>query len=221
MKRRLNSPRRNTRAPKPIAPNPWRRGRRRSRHQDGADQAAGAATADRPDNCDARMVVGLFRDGENAERAYRSVSERGYGRESVNMVITDETCKLQFPGEPATGETETRPAEGAGIGAGIGGTIGGLAGSLAAAGASVAVPGLGVLIAGPIAATLAGIGAGGLAGGLIGALIGSGVPEEHVAEYESAVNNGGILLSVKPRSAADAEHFEKEWKAHNADHVRR
>ena len=167
------------------------------------------------------MVIGLFRDKEHAERAYRSMSDRGYDRNSVNLVVTDKACEMHFPAKTAPPELETLAAEGAGIGAGIGGTIGGLAASLAAAGSSLAIPGLGIVVAGPIAAVVAGIGAGGLAGGLIGALLGSGIPEEHVRQYETGVKNGGILLSVKPRSAADAEHFEREWETINADTLRR
>lgn len=139
------------RAPKPIAPNPWRRGRRRSHCRfEGTDQIAGTAGNGSGNGAGSPIVVGLFSDRENAERALRSVSERGYDRDSVNLVIN----------------------------------------------------------------------ADGMTDGLIGALIGSGIPEEQVADYESAVKNGGILLSVQPRSAADAEHFEKEWKAYSVDNVR-
>lgn len=174
-----------------------------------------------PAPADAPVVIGLFRDKETAERAYRSASDRGYDRNSVNLVITDQTRKMHFPAKAAPTEVETLAAEGTGLGAGIGGTIGGLAAALAAAGTSLAIPGLGIVFAGPIAAAIAGVGAGGITGGLLGALLGSGIPEAHLAEYETGVQNGGILLSVKPRSAADAEHFEKEWKTYNADAVRR
>ena len=167
------------------------------------------------------MVIGLFRDKEHAERAYRSMSERGYDCNSVNLVITDKTCRMHYSAKAAPTELATLAAEGAGVGAGIGGTIGGLAASLAAAASALAIPGLGIVFAGPIAGVVAGIGAGGVTSGLIGALLNSGIPEEHVRQYESGVQNGGILLSVKPRSAADAEHFEREWKTYDADTLRR
>nr|MBA3240445.1 hypothetical protein [Acidobacteriota bacterium] len=85
-------------------------------------------------------------------------------------------------------------------------------GAIAAIGTSVALPGLGLVIAGPLAAALAGAGAGGLTGGLVGALVGSGIPEEHAARYDEGVRNGGIYMGVNAREDADAEHFETEWK---------
>ena len=42
------------------------------------------------------MLTGLFRDREGAERAYQSVSDRGYGRDDVNVVMSDETRKRHF-----------------------------------------------------------------------------------------------------------------------------
>ena len=46
--------------------------------------------------------------------------------------------------------------------------------------ASVALPGIGLVIAGPLAAAAAGAGAGAAGGGLLGALIGWNMPEERV-----------------------------------------
>jgi hypothetical protein len=102
--------------------------------------------------------------------------------------------------------------EGAGTGAAIGGTVGATLAAIAAIGTTLALPGLGLLIAGPIAAGLAGAGAGGATGGLIGALIGAGIPEERVKRYEEGIKNGGIMMGVTPRSDDDAAYFEDEWK---------
>jgi hypothetical protein len=71
-----------------------------------------------------------------------------------------------------------------------------------------------------LAAALAGGGAGAAGGGLIGALVGWNIPEERVKHYETGIKQGGILMGVKPRSAADAAHFEQEWKR-NGEHVYR
>ena len=92
---------------------------------------------------------------------------------------------------------------------------------MAAVGTSVAIPGLGLVVAGPIAAALAGAGAGAAGGGLLGALIGWGIPEERVKHYEEGVKNGGILLGVRPRSEEDADYFEREWKSYNGEQVHR
>lgn len=61
------------------------------------------------------------------------------------------------------------------------------------------------LVAGPLAAALAGLGAGGAAGGIVGALVGAGIPEARAKRYEQRLNNGGILLGVRPRP----EHRER------------
>lgn len=172
---------------------------------------------------ESRMVTGLFRDRDSAERAYDSVTERGYGRDDVNLLMSDETRKTYFPSDgtaPAT-ELGNKAAEGAGIGGAIGGTVGAIAAALAAVGTSIAIPGLGLIVAGPIAAALAGAGAGGLTGGLVGALIGWGMPEERVKRYEAGIKEGGIVLGVTPRSDNDAKHFENEWKRHRAEDVYR
>jgi len=168
------------------------------------------------------MLTGLFKDRDSAERAYNSLSERGYDKKDVNLVMSDETRKQHFSGD-SSAETElgSKAAEGAGIGGAIGGTIGAIAAAIAAVGTSIVVPGLGLVVAGPLAAALAGAGAGGVTGGLLGALIGWGIPEERVAHYENGIKNGGILMGVKPRSTDDAQYLEEQWKAHRGEHVYR
>lgn len=167
-----------------------------------------------------RMVTGLFRDRESAERAYGSLGTRGYSKDDVNLVMSDDTRKKYFS-DDADGDLDTKAWEGAGKGAAIGGTVGATLAALAAIGTTVALPGIGLLIAGPIAAGLAGAGAGGLTGGLVGALIGSGIPEDRAKEYERGVNEGGILMGVNARSDEDAEYFESEWRNNRGEQVYR
>lgn len=161
-----------------------------------------------------RPVTGLFEDRDSAERAYQSAVARGYGTSDVDLVMSDDTRTRHF-GDTAT-ETElgTKAAKGAGIGGAIGGTAGAIAAAVAAVGTSIAIPGLGLVIAGPIAAALAGAGAGGAAGGLVGALIGYGIPEERVKLYDEGIRRGGILMGVRPRSEDDAAYFENEWRGY-------
>jgi len=168
------------------------------------------------------MVTGLFRDRESAERAYSTLAERGYSQDDVNLVMSDETRKKHFSGSDAQStELGSKAAEGAGIGGAIGGTLGAIAAAVAAVGTSIVLPGAGLVVAGPLAAALAGGGAGAATGGLLGALIGSGIPEERVKHYESGINEGGILMGVRPRSSDDAEYFESRWKEHRGEHVYR
>jgi len=168
------------------------------------------------------MVTGMFRDRDSAERAYQSVTGRGYSNDDVSLLMSDETRNKHFPSDRA-GDTElgSKALEGTGAGAAIGCTVGGVLAALAAIGTSLVLPGLGLVIAGPLAAGLAGAGAGGLTGGLIGALVGSGIPEEHAKTYESGIKQGGMVLGVNPRSDEDAEYFEREWKSNQGENVYR
>ena len=162
---------------------------------------------------DSRYVTGMFRDRDSAERAYQALSDRGYDRNDVNVVMSDETRQRHFSDpQGQTTELGSKAAEGAGIGGAIGGTLGAIAAALAAVGTSIALPGLGLVIAGPVAAALAGAGAGAATGGLVGALIGWGIPEERVKLYEEGVREGGILMGVKPRSDDDARHLQQTWR---------
>jgi hypothetical protein len=166
------------------------------------------------------MVTGLFRDRESAERAYGSLTSRGYSKDDVNLVMSDDTRKKHFS-DDSDSELDTKAWEGAGKGAAIGGTVGATLAAIAAIGTSIALPGIGLLIAGPLAAGIAGAGAGGLTGGLIGALIGSGIPEDRAKEYEKGINEGGILMGVNTRTDEDAEYLENDWRTNRGEHVYR
>lgn len=164
-----------------------------------------------------RMLTGMFTDRESTENAYQTLHERGYTKDDINLVMSDETRKKHF----SKGETEvgTKAMEGAGAGSAIGGVVGAAVGIIAAIGTSLVIPGLGLIIAGPLAAGLAGAGAGGVTGGLIGALVGSGIPEERARLYESGVKDGKIVMGVHPRNDEDAEYFQTDWNSKKAEEI--
>ena len=167
------------------------------------------------------LVTGLFPDRSSAEAAYEAASERGYAKEDLNLVMSDETRARHFSETAVETELGNKAAEGAGIGGAIGGTLGAIAAAVAAVGTTLALPGLGLVIAGPLAAAIAGAGAGAAGGGLIGALIGWSIPEARVKDYEEGLKNGGILMAVRARDEGDAAHLETRWKASNGQHVYR
>ena len=168
-----------------------------------------------------RLVTGMFRDRESAERAYGSLTSRGYSDNDVNLLMSDETRKKHFTDDGRETELGNKALEGAGTGAAIGGGVGATLAAIAAIGTSVALPGLGLVVAGPLLAGLAGAGAGGATGGIIGALIGAGIPEERVKQYEEGVKEGGIVMGVNARNDEDAEYFENDWKTNRGEHVYR
>jgi len=168
------------------------------------------------------MVTGLFPDRRSAEHAYSAITSRGYAKDDINLVMSDQTRKAHFPNtDNVDTDLGNKAAEGAGVGGAIGGTLGAIAAAIAAVGTSLVIPGLGLVVAGPIVAALAGAGAGGVAGGLVGALVGWNMPEERVKLYKEGIDQGGILMGIRPRSAADAEYFEREWKAGQGQSVYR
>jgi hypothetical protein len=172
-----------------------------------------------------RTVHGLFRDRDNAERFYGSLSNRGYGKDDVNLLMSDETRNRYFGDKDDRTDNRTdlgdKAWEDAGKGAAIGAGTGATIAAIAAIGTTLAIPGLNLLVAGPLAAALAGAGAGGLTGGLIGALVGHGVPKERAEEYDRGIREGGIVMGVNARSDEDADYFENEFRTHRGEYVYR
>jgi hypothetical protein len=166
------------------------------------------------------IVTGIFGDSENAERAYQFALDRGYGKDDINVVMSDDTRKRYFAEDrPIETELARREAEGGELGGPKGGRIGLVIPIVAAVGAAIAIPGLGLVAAGPIATAIAAAGAAGAAAGIIGLLADWGIPEERVRHYEEGINAGGILLSLKPRSQADAREIGQLWESLGARHV--
>lgn len=169
---------------------------------------------------DLPLVTGLFPDRESAELGYGAVTSRGYNKNDVNLVMSDETRKTHFNSDVgATTELGNKAAEGAGVGSAIGGTIGAIAAAIAAVGTTLVLPGLGLVVAGPLAAAIAGAGAGAAGGGIIGALVGWGMPEERVKRYDEGVKKGGILMGVRPRNDEDAKYLQDSWKTSRASDI--
>ena len=165
------------------------------------------------------MTTAMFRDRASAEKAYDSLHRRGYSKDDVNLMMSDDTRKTHFGDGTADTDLGDKAMEGAGVGSAIGGTVGAVIAAIAAIGTSVALPGLGLVIAGPLAASLVGAGAGGLTGGLVGALVGSGIPEEHAAEYERGIKEGGIVMGVKHRNDDDRKYFQDEFRSSNGERI--
>jgi hypothetical protein len=170
-------------------------------------------------NAASKMVTGLFKDSESVERAYEIVSQRGYGTADINVVMSDETRRRYFSDDRQVNtELGQKVAEGGEMGGPMGGSIGTIIPALIAVGV-VALPGLGLVLAGPFAVALAAAGAAGLTVGLIGALSDWGIPEERAKQYETGIRDGGILMGVTPRSDEDARHFKQQWEAIGGQHV--
>lgn len=165
------------------------------------------------------LMTGLFPDRASAELGYNSLSDRGYTKDDVNLVMSEDTKKRHFTSGSTETELGSKAAEGAGVGGAIGGTVGAIAAAFVAVGTTVAIPGLGLFIAGPLAAAIAGAGAGAATGGLVGALVGWNMPEERVKQYDAGLRNGGILMGVRPKNDEDAKYLKSSWESNRAQDI--
>ena len=170
---------------------------------------------------DVYVVTGVFRDRDHAERAYEAAKDLGYDRDDVTLMMSKDSREKYFNADEADSELAdgNKALEGTGVGSAVGGTVGAVLGAIAAIGTSVALPGLGLLVAGPLAGALAGAGAGGLTGGLVGALVGAGIPEEHAETYERRIKEGALVLAVDTRTREEARKLEQAWVRIEGGHI--
>ena len=88
-----------------------------------------------------RLMTGMFRDRDSAERGYACLKSRGYTDKDVSLLMSNDTRNRYFPQDSETKtELGTKATEGAGIGAVAGGGLGALLLGLAAAGIAGAGP---------------------------------------------------------------------------------
>ncbi len=166
---------------------------------------------------DRNIITALFENKADAEKAYQELLDRDYTFNDIDVIMTEETREQHFGGKDVADRSVlgNKAAEGTGVGGAVGGAIGAIIGGIAAIGTSIALPGLGLVLAGPIVAALAGAGAGGAAGGLVGGLIGYGIPEKTALEYEMGLKEGGIVLGFRPKNATEAGEVVSVWDKNN------
>jgi hypothetical protein len=171
-----------------------------------------------------RMVVGVFRNRVDADRAFDRLLGIGYLESEVSVLMSDTTRANYYATAAGNRTREQKHAagshatEGLGVGGAIGTAVGAAIGAVLAIGTQIVLPGS-IVIAGPIAAALAGGGAGAVTGGLLGALVGFGIPEQNVKAYEEILRDGGVVLGVVPHSNDDASEIEKIFRDHNGENV--
>jgi uncharacterized protein YjbJ (UPF0337 family) len=170
------------------------------------------------------LVTGLYDSPDAAGKAYQDLTTRhGYKADDISVVMSNDTRKRHF-GDVKPGQEfkeGSKAAEGAGIGGGVGLGVGAALGALVAAATAIAIPGLGLVVAGPIAGAIAGAGAGGATGTLLGALIGAGIPESRAADYERGLKEGGILLGTRAKDESHATELERDFTGHGARNILR
>ncbi len=143
-----------------------------------------------------RTLTRLFDNHDDAVATVHALEAAGFGHEHVSVVANNADTRYN-----TTNGANVDDAGAAGTGATAGTIFGGGLGLLAGIG-SLAIPGVGpVVAAGWLVATLtgAGVGAaiGGGAGGMVGALTHAGVSEADAHVYAEGVRRGGSLVTVQ------------------------
>lgn len=166
-----------------------------------------------------KMITASFRNHSDAAAAMDWLNAHGYRSSDVNVLMTDATRRWYDENAEGKVDAGTHATEGMGVGGAIGTMVGAAVGAIAAIGTSIAIPGLGLVVAGPIMAALAGGGAGAVAGGVVGGLVGLGIPESNAKAYEVVLREGGVVLGVIPRTDNDDEAIREYFQEMRAENI--
>ena len=189
-------------------------------------------------------LYATFSDAALAEKAAGALLDYGVRKEDLTVVAHEthdarsRTDALDTDNDTTNGRAterdrtdlaakqgiSTTTPEDAGAGA-VKGTEIGLGIGILAGLASLLVPGVGLVLGGGALATAIGgaaltAGAGAVAGGVTGYLKEQGVPGEAVQHYQSAVDNGGAVLSLNiPSGDVDQTAAEQVLSKYAASNV--
>ena len=143
------------------------------------------------------VVTGVFRTRNDAENAANQLRSLGIAEKNIGVLAPGTSADRVEAGVPVTDTEE--PGMGKAMGAAVGGAMGAAGGAtLGLAVASLAVPGVGPIIAfGMVGAALLGV-VGAAAGSAVGDQaeeeLGEGIPHEDVYVYEDALRHGKSVL---------------------------
>ncbi len=135
-------------------------------------------------------VFGGFKTIHGAHAAAEQLGDAGVPHDSISVLVSDKSRA-----HLATVDKHTKAPEGAAAGGIAGGILGGLIAGLTTV-AALAMPGVGILAAGPVVAIFAGAGAGAATGGTIGGLVGLGMSQHEVKLYSDMLKSDGVLVVV-------------------------
>ena len=188
-----------------VAPNPWRRGRRRP-SGDGARENGGAGEPVKS------MMAGLFTDAKHAERAYQALFARGYRPDEVIVVIPESTWRALFQSESGLGPGGAKSAPETKYQTSAGEFPVPVAVSL-----SSSLTSKRVMAAGRIAALLSNASQRSGNEGLRSALVACGIPHRLARDCAAGIEDGKILLGVIPRNADDVVALGDEWASRQGE----
>jgi len=156
-------------------------------------------------------ISGVFQSRQDAEKAVNELRRAGIADQRIGLVTPGSDTSELETGLPVT-DTE-QPGMGRAMGAAVGGAMGAAGGAtLGLAVATLAVPGVGPVIAfGMVGAALLGI-VGATAGSAVGDTIenelGDGVPHEDIYLYEDALRHGDSVVIAYTETDDQADKAE-------------
>src|SRR5215210_4336288 len=159
-----------------------------------------------------QAVTGVFKSRETAEQAVSQLRSLGIREKEIGVLSPDSSPDSSMErletGVPVS-DTED-PGMGKAMGAAVGGAMGAAGGAtLGLAAASLAIPGVGPVIAfGMVGAALLGV-VGAAAGSAVGDTVeeelGEGIPHEDIYLYEDALRHGHSVLIVYAEEGDQAD----------------
>src|ERR1051325_1590737 len=161
---------------------------------------------------DMQAVTGLFKSHEQAENAIEQVRSLGIPENRIGIVRPGNAPERLEAGVPVSDTEE--PGMGRAMGAAVGGAMGAAGGATAGlAVASLAVPGIGPLLAfGMVGAALLGVvgaAAGSAVGNEVEEELGEGIPHEDVYLYEDTLRHGHTVLIAYAEEGEQADRAAK------------
>src|SRR5215204_1313831 len=154
-------------------------------------------------------VTGVFKSRDDAEKAVDQLRSLGIPEKKVGVLSPGSAPERLEAGVPVTDSED--PGMGKAMGAAVGGAMGAASGAtLGLAAASLAIPGVGPIIAfGMVGAALLGV-VGAAAGSAVGDTVeeelGEGIPHEDVYLYEDSLRHGRSVLIVYAEEGDQADN---------------
>ncbi|WP_392535123.1 histidine kinase [Nostoc sp. C117] len=147
-----------------------------------------------------KRAIGVFSHSRDAEVALTELRDAGFPMSRISLIAKNADGHGIAGVENRNVGVGNKADDGAKAGATTGGILGGLTGLLVGLG-TLAIPGVGPVIAGgavatALATTLAGGAIGAAAGGIVGALVGLGIPEDRARVYSDRFQRGDYLLII-------------------------
>jgi hypothetical protein len=171
------------------------------------------------------VVTGVFESRADAEEAVHELRNLGIATEKIGLITPDSRPDGIERGVPISDTEE--PGMGRAMGAAVGGAMGAAGGAtLGLAVATLAVPGVGPVLAfGMIGAAVVaafGAAAGSAVGDSVEEELGEGVPHEDVYVYEDALRHGrSVIVAYATDDQADrAREIIKSCGAEDVDQLR-